>query len=730
MTNSHTTFRTCNLCEAMCGLKIQWQGSQINKIQGDPDDVFSQGYICPKALALQDIYNDPDRLDRPLAKDAKGEWQPIEWNEAFDRVAEKINTIQAKHGRNALGVYLGNPNVHNLGFMVFGPLFLRALKTRNKFSATSVDQLPHQILASQLFGHQLQIPVPDLDRCDHFVMLGANPMASNGSMMSVPNIKARLKALGQRGKLVVIDPRRTETAKVATEHHFIRPGTDAMLLLAMINHLFTINGTRLGHLADAIDGLEGLDQHVAPYTPERLAPVIGISAAEIERLTAEFLAAEAPVMYGRMGCSVQEFGLLTQYLIMVFNLLTGRLDTPGGMMFPKPAVNVLAQSGPGQFNKTQSRVRQLPSFGSEYPVATLADEILTPGKDQIKGMVICAGNPVLSTPNGKRLDSAFEQLDFMVAIDFYLTETTRHADIILPPVSPVERDHYDIVFNNLAIRNTAKFSPALFRANSALEETQRVQEWEIYAELASRIDENAASQAQAMAQIGLRGLLDNLLKAGPYDLSLRDLKEHPHGIDLGPLLTCLPEKLTHSDKKIHLEPDFFLGDLTRLEAALARQETRLTTSSDDTHSFLLIGKRHLRDNNSWLHNSERLSKGKSRFAATISPTDAKALTLREGAKIKVTSKVGSIELPVAISDDMMPKVISIPHGWGHDRTNSRWRVAEKNPGVSVNDITDHEFIDALSGNAALNGLSVQVEKIADAPESTKPRTKRAVASES
>ncbi len=690
--------RTCNLCEAICGLEIEHDGQQIISIKGDKNDPFSRGHICPKAVALQDIHEDPDRLRQPIKK-VDGQWQKISWKEALDEVATKLRATQQAHGNDSVGVYLGNPNVHNTGSMLFSRHLLRALKTRNKFSATSVDQLPHHLIALKLFGHQFQIPVPDIDRCDHFLMIGANPMASNGSIMTVPDVRHRLKAIKEKGgKLVVIDPRRSETAEVANEHVFIRPGTDALLLSAMIQEMYAANLVSKHRLHEATDGLDGLATRFAAFTPEAVADSTGISAADIRRLTHEFCAAENPVIYGRMGVSVQAFGTLSQYLIMLINILRGRLDEPGGLMLTTPAVDTLAITGPGHFDRSRSRVRQLPSFTGEYPVAALAEEILTPGDGQIRALLTIAGNPILSTPNGRQLDKAFEQLDFMVSIDFYLNETTQHADIILPPVSPLEREHYDVIFHMLAVRNSSRYADALFEKDKNARH-----DWEIFLDLTERLAP-AKTPAQWLQHRSRRLMspkrtLNYLLKRGPYKLSLKALRDTPQGIDLGPLKPQLPQALSHKDKRIHLETEFFLPDLQRLENVL--QENH-----DPADSMLLIGRRHVRSNNSWLHNSRRLVKGKDRCTAQIHPKDAARMGLDNGHPVRITSRVGSIVLPAEITDSMMPGVISVPHGWGHKRDGVELSIAKEHAGVSVNDLTDETSLDALSGNAALNGLPV------------------------
>ena len=719
MSADRTHHRTCTLCEAMCGISIEVQNETIKSIKGDPDDPFSRGHICPKAVALKDLYEDPDRLRTPMQK-RDGEWLPLDWETALDIAAAGLRKSRENHGNDSVGTYSGNPNVHNTGALLMGPPLLRALRTRNKFSATSVDQLPHHIVAWKLFGHQLRIPVPDIDHCDHFVMLGANPLASNGSIMSVPDVKKRLRAVQKRGKVVVIDPRRSETGELADQHIFIRPGSDVLLLLAMIHELYAQNLVNPGSVEKLLDTpAASLAEHFQAWTPERAASATGIPADQIRALVSDFCAADAPVLYGRMGVSVQAFGTLCQYLISLFNILSGRLDVPGGLMFTQPAVNVLAQTSPGNMGRYHSRVRKLPEFGGELPVATLAEEILTPGEGQIRAMLLMAGNPVLSTPNGEQLEQAFAQLDFMVSIDFYINESNRHADIILPPVSPLEREHYDVIFHLLAVRNTSRYAPALFERPA-----DGRHDWEILQGLQQRLAPARGLKdrvGQKLSQtFGPAGMLDLLLRTGPYGgglnpikgLSLSKLKKHPHGIDLGPLKPALPKALHHRDRKIHLNTEFFLADLARVKETFSNTEN---AAKKGEHGMLLIGRRHVRSNNSWLHNSHRLVKGKSRCLALIHPEDAQKLGHRDEAdslQLRVKSRVGEVEIEASISDEIMPGVISIPHGWGHNKSDTSWKTAQANAGVSVNTLTDELSIDALSGNAALNGVPVAVKRVA------------------
>ncbi|MGB8646961.1 MAG: molybdopterin oxidoreductase family protein [Anaerolineae bacterium] len=700
-------YRTCNLCEAMCGLEIVMNGEQITAIRGDKADPFSQGHICPKATALQDVYADPDRLKMPLRRTATG-WESIGWDEAFDEVAANLKRIQTTHGPHAVATYLGNPNVHNLGSALVGPVLLRALHTPNHFSATSVDQLPHHVAARLMFGHQLVLPIPDVDRTDYFLIMGANPAASNGSMMTAPGIEKRLKAIRQRGgRVVLVDPRRSETAALADRHIPIRPAADVLLLLALLRTILAEGLANPGRLAEFTVGLEGLADLVSPYTPAAVSRATGIEVAVIEQLAREFAAAPSAVCYGRVGLSTQPFGGLCQWLINVLNIITGNLDRPGGAMFTTPALDVVDAPRAGKHGRWRSRVRGLPEFAGELPVAALAEEITTPGEGQIRALVTVAGNPVLSTPNGRQLDAALDTLEYMVAIDIYLNETTRRANIILPPTTGLETEHYDLFFHMLAIRNTTKYSPALYPPSP-----EQRHDWQIYRALAERLatPEHPYDARHPMNQMPPAGLLDFSLRRGPYGkegLTLDKLKAEPHGIDLGPLQPRLPERLFTEDGKIHVIPEPYVGDLARVHKVFFEQEQGV-----GDFDLALIGRRHVRSNNSWMHNSERLVKGKDRCTLLIHPDDAAARRLADGQRVAVESRTGRIELAVECDPGIMRGVVSIPHGWGHDRAGVRLGVAQQHPGVSVNDLTDETQVDALTGNAVLSNVPVRVTALA------------------
>lgn len=692
--------RACHLCEAICGLTLETTQAEdgslaITSIKGDPLDTFSRGHICPKAVALQDIQNDPDRLHQPMLR-VGSEWQPIAWEDAFALVAEKLAGIQARYGQNSVAVYQGNPSVHNYGLMTHSNYFLGLLKTRNRFSATSVDQLPHHLSSHLMYGHGLLLPIPDIDHTDFMLILGGNPLASNGSIMTVPDVEKRLKAIQARGgKVVVVDPRRSETAAIADQHLFVRPGGDAALLFGLLNTLFAENLTRASHLP--VDGLDDVRRAIAGFTAEAMSRQCALPAEQIRQLARDFAAADRAVCYGRMGVSTQAFGTLCHWLVQLINLVTGNLDRPGGALCTTPAVDLVASTSGGHFNRWQSRVSGRPEYGGELPVSALAEEMLTEGEGQIRALVTVAGNPVLSTPNGRQLEQALDGLEFMVSVDLYINETTRYADLILPSTSALENDHYDTTFNMFAVRNVSRFNRAILpKPDGALHD------WEIFVGLAKAF---AAHTGVALKPtLPPAQMIDFGLRAGVYgdtsshQLSVAMLAEHPHGVDLGPLTPNLVARLKTANGRVQAAPAVILADLARFTAQPLPPADEL----------LLIGRRHVRSNNSWMHNYHRLVKGKPRHQLLMHPEDLARRQLSDGQRVKVSSRIGMIEVEVAASLDMMPGVVSLPHGWGHGRPGVQMTIASRQPGASANDLTDERQLDELSGNAALNGVPVHV----------------------
>jgi anaerobic selenocysteine-containing dehydrogenase len=747
---TRTAFRTCPLCEAGCGLEITVKGEpgaeEIGRIRGDMADVFSHGYLCPKGSTLKHLHDDPDRLRRPLVK-RNGEFVEVSWPEAFAAVERGLVPVIERHGRQAVGTYLGNPGAHNLSALLYNRLMLQALGTLNRFSASTVDQAPKQVASGWLFGSPTAVAVPDLDRTDHLLMLGANPYASNGSLCTAPDFPGRLEAIRARGgKVVVVDPRRTKTAEMADEWVGIRPGTDAQLLMAMVHVLYEEGLARPGdHVAAWLDGFDDLRALAVPFTPEAVAPVCGVDAGTIRRLARELAAAPTAAVYGRIGTCVQEFGTLASWLVDALNILTGNLDRPGGAMFPLPAAGGggrrTTPGGKGfRTGRGHSRVRGLPEVMGEYPAAAMSEEIETPGDGQIRALVTVAGNPVLSTPNSGRLDAALAQLEFMVSVDIYLNETTRHADVILPPPSNLRRGHYDVALLGFAVRNVANYSaPVLAPVEGEPDE------WEILCTLAL-IAQGAGADAdpavlddmavQGMVQAAVmdpssnvhgrdpdalfaalsvrRGperMLDFMLRTGPYGdgfgadpdgLSLDVLEANPHGVDLGPLQPRLPGVLRTRSARIDLCAPELVADVPRLVATLDRPQG----------GMVLVGRRDLRSNNSWMHNINVLVKGKARCTLHVHPDDAARLGLTNGAPARVASRVGTLEVPVEVTDSIIPGVVSIPHGWGHDAEGARMAVAAANAGVNSNLLADEAELDPLSGNAVLSGIPVTVVPVA------------------
>lgn len=714
-------YRTCPLCEATCGLEIEVKDDgSIGRIRGDREDVFSKGFICPKGSTVKQLHEDPDRLRTPLVRGEDGELHPATWDEAFAEIERRLVPILTEHGRDSVAVYLGNPTVHNLSASLYSRFVIRALGTHNVFSASTVDQRPKEVSSGLMFGTMISWPVPDLDRTSHLLMLGANPYESNGSLATAPDWPGRLEGIVERGgKVVVVDPKRTKTADMASEHVPIRPGTDALLLMAMVNVLVTEDLVDLGAAEPHLAGVDEVRAVCTPFTPEAVAPVTGIDAETIRRMTRELAAAPAAAVYGRIGTCTQEFGTLASWLVDVLNAFTGNLDKPGGAMWAKPAAmgaNTNGTPGKGRgvkLGRRQSRVRGLNETYGEFPVSVMAEEMDTPGEGQVRAFVCLAGNPALSTPNSDRLARALEKLEFMVSVDIYVNETSRHADVILPGSSPLERSHYDVGFYQFSLRNVANYSPPLLPPSEG-----SMDEWKVLAKLAliaqgmgadadpaivddmaikALADRNGFDIATLGDRVGPERMLDYLLRTGPYELSLDELLEHPHGIDLGALEPRLPEMLRTPSGKIELAPEPLIADVPRLEAALDRRANG---------GFVLIGRRHLRSNNSWMHNINVLVKGKPRCTLQVHPDDAARLGLNGSAK--VSSRAGAVIVPVEVTDAMMPGVVSLPHGWGHDVPGVQTEIARANAGVNSNVLADEELMDPLSGNAVLNGIPVEV----------------------
>jgi anaerobic selenocysteine-containing dehydrogenase len=736
-------YHACPLCEATCGLEIRTRGRAVVAIRGDADDVFSRGFICPKGYAVKELDADPDRLRTPLIK-RNGQFEPATWEEAFGEIDRRLTPILRERGRDAVAVYLGNPSAHNMQLSIFDAVLLRGLGSKNIYSASTVDQMPKQVAVGLMFGTVLSTPVPDLDRTDYLLVLGADPFVSNGSLMTAPDTPGRLRAILRRGgRVVVIDPRRSRTAAEASEHHYIRPGSDAYFLFAIVHTLFAEGLVRLGRLAEHTAGVETMQTLAQDFAPEAVAARCGIAADAIRGIARGLATAERAAVYARIGTCTQEFGTTASWLVDVINVLTGHLDQPGGAMFTRPATGSPHTRGAGgrgkgvRFGRRYSRVRQAPEIYGELPAACLAEEIETAGDGQVRALITIAGNPVLSTPNGGRLDGALDTLEFMLSLDIFVNETSRHADVILPGLSPLEQSHYDVLLRQLAIRNVATYSAPVFDAPPA-----QWPEWRTLLRLTGivtgqgaaadvdalddfvimqRIEQEVGAPAspihgrdagEILAALaprrGAERHLDFMLRTGPYGdafgarpdgLTLAQLEAQPHGIDFGPLAPRIPEVLRTPSGKIELAPAPLVADVDRLRAGLAAP----------ADGMVLIGRRDLRSNNSWMHNAPVLVKGKVRCTMLIHPSDATRFGLADGALARVSSRAGTVAVPVEITDAIMPGVVSIPHGWGHDLPGIRLAVASEHAGVNCNRLVDETMLDPLSGNAVLNGVPVSIE---------------------
>jgi anaerobic selenocysteine-containing dehydrogenase len=698
MNITRTAYRICPLCEACCGLEIKVSGPDIISIKGDTQDIFSKGYICPKAVALKDLHNDPDRLRQPLIK-RDGQFIAATWEQAFDEIAAKLPNIQQARGKDAIAVTVGNPAAHKIGLLLYFTRLARTLATKNIFSASTLDQMPKQLSSGLLFGSWLSIPVPDIDRTDLLIVLGANPMVSNGSLWTVPDFRGKAKALKARsGKLIVIDPRHTETAAIADQHHFIRPGSDVFFLSALANVILNERGAKLGRLSeyigDAQKDLARVKQAVGAFSVDAAARRCAIPVDAIRAMADLLLSTPRAVLYGRIGTCTQRYGTVCSWLIDIINIVSGHLDVEGGAMFPKAPAFANNTQGEGfkgkgiSVGRHHSRVTGAPEIYGELPMGLLSEEIETPGAGQIKALITVASNPVLSAPDGERLSKALAQLDFMVSIDIYLNETTRFADIILPGLSPLEEAHYDVAFPQFSYRNQARMSQPVFEPPS-----NQMPEWKILSKLTEIMGGPKASSVSSPIE-----LLDQGLKAGPYALSTEQLLAAPHGIDLGPLQPRLPEMLRTPSGHIDLAHPTLLADL-----ALAANELH-----DKAPRFVVVGRREVRSNNSWMHNLPTLAKGPFRCTALMHPSDAQALNAQDGCWVRLMRSGRHIDIQIELSETMMPGVVSVPHGWGHNKLGAQLSVAEKRPGANLNELFDAHEIDPLSGNSVLSGQAIEV----------------------
>ena len=737
--------RTCSLCEAMCGLHVHVENGRVARIRANEDDVWSRGYICPKGTTLGHLHEDPDRLRRPLVRDGSS-WREVTWPQAFAEIERRLRPVLARGDRTALSCYIGNPTAHNFSLSRYVPAFVAMSQLPRLYSAGTVDQWPKNVAVALMYGGMWTIPLPDLDRTDHLLVLGANPHASQGSLLAAPDILGRFDAIRRRGgKVVVVDPRRTGTVRHADAWIPIRPGTDAALLMAMVHVLFAEGRVKLGALEGRVRGVAEVERLSRPFTPEAVADTCQVPTATIRTLARELADARRGAVYGRIGTCNQEFGTLASWLVEVLNILTGNLDREGGSMFSNPIAWSLTSLTPPEFadgftfGRWKSRVRGAPEVLGQVPVSCMAEEIATPGPGQIQALVTIAGNPVLSSPDAARLDAALPQLECMVSLDNWRNETTRHAHVILPGLSVLEQPHYDELIWSWAVRNAGKYSPPVFEP-----EPGRPHEWEILLTLAALLNGMPAADINAHAlddlffgglcaaaaarkgspiagrdpgeiaahhrERGPRRILDLQIRTGPWGdgyganpggLTLAALEAAPNGIDRGALTPQLDQVLTTPSGKVELAPEHITQDLPRLAQRLGRAEPPL----------VLVSRRHLRSNNSWMHNVAPLVTGKDRCTLLVHPDDAARFGLRDGGRARVASRAGSIQVPVEVTDEMMPGVVSLPHGWGHDKDGAQLGVASKHAGACNNVLAPGELVDVPSGNAVVNGIPVEIAAV-------------------
>lgn len=746
--DSQRHYRICPLCEACCGLEVRSRDQQVISVRGWAGDVLSDGYLCPKGVALKDLHEDPDRLRQPLIRRGgrNSPLQPASWDEAYALIAARLPPLLAEHGRDSLALVAGNPSAHKMGLLLYFARLARAVGSKNVYSASTLDQMPRQLASGLLYGHWLSVPLPDLPRTDFMLILGANPVASNGSMWTVPDFRGKARALRERGgRLVVIDPRRTETADLADQHLAIRPGADALLLAAMIHTLFAEERVTLGRAAAWIAeaDVQALREALAPFTPEAVAGRCGISAEQITTLARDFAAAPRACAYGRIGTCTQSLGTLATWLIDLLNILTGRLDVEGGLMFAQAAAfaaNTQGTPGRGRGVATgrhRSRVSGAPEVFGELPIVKLAEEIETPGPGQVRAAIVMSANPVLSAPGGERLAQALQGLDFMVSLDIYCNETSRLADVILPGLSPLEEGHYDVPFPQLSWRNQARYSRPVFEPAAG-----QPAEWQSLLQLIAIVQGRGALAGQDLQALddellsddlrrqgladaapvlaalkpwtGPERLVDLALRSGPYGegwgdgfgkqpggLNLARVADAQGGIDLGALSPRLPGMLRTPTGRVDIAHPMLLADLPR---ALAE----LQAPAPAAGQLSLIGRRDSRSNNSWMHNLPTLAKGPERCTLQLHPDDAQRLGLVEGASAQLSGRQGRISAPVEITERVRPGVACLPHGWGHDLPGSRLSLAAQRPGANLNAVLDDGLIDPLSGNAVLSGVAVSV----------------------
>jgi anaerobic selenocysteine-containing dehydrogenase len=730
--NSSNVFtRNCPLCEGMCGVKISVADDTVTRVRPNEEDTWSRGHICPKGTVLGALHHDPDRLHHPVIREGSS-FREVSWEAAFERLTELSSRVRERYGIEGFASYGGNMVGKDATLGRYAGLLFRTSGIRQIYSSSTVDQQPKNVSCQLMFGNQWKIPIPDIDRTELFLIFGANPAASKGSILSHQDVMRGIRELRRRGgRVIVIDPVRTATAQAADQWIGVRPGSDAALLLAIANVLFTENRIRLGHLADLVTGLDEVRALAARFSPERVAGFCGVTADTIRGLAHELARVDRAAIYGRIGLCTQEFGTLASWMIDVLAILTGNLDRPGGSMWSTPVsaeVDMLAGYPAGApIIVGKSRVRGARGVLGRLPSACLAEEIDTPGAGQIKGLLTIASNPVLSAPESERLAAALPLLECMVSLDNYINETTRHAHVIFPSVSLLEASHFDTWSWIFCLTSGGHYSPPLFKP------VGRPEPWEVVARVGSILggkpeaDPAAVDDAYFSGLAKARGIepavalaaspthghdriIDLAIRTGafgdrygaiPDGLNLDSFRNQPNGLILGLTQPQAHKGFPTPSGKIELAHDLILEDVPRLEAALEATRPEL----------VLVSRRHLASMNSWMHNVDVLMKGKERCTLQLHPEDAARLGVEDGDMVEIESASGAITAPAEVTSHIRPGVVCMPHGWGHSDPGARQRVARAHAGSNINVLSPGTLVDVVSGNAVLNGIAVQVRRV-------------------
>ncbi|MFN8159440.1 MAG: molybdopterin-dependent oxidoreductase [Solirubrobacterales bacterium] len=710
----------CRVCEPFCGMVATVEDGRLAKLRPDPEHPLSAGFACPKGIAMTGVQSDPDRVLHPLRRAGGGSFERVSWEAALGEIAERLDRIRSQHGGESIGWYMGNPGAFSYSHPIWSKGFIDALGSSHYYTASSQDVSNRFAASHFLYGSPFLVPIPDLERTDLLLLVGANPLVSHGGVMSAPRIKDQLHAITARGgRVVVVDPRRSETA-AAFEHLAIAPDADAWLLLSLLAVIFEEGLEDVEALRSQTAGAEALRALAAPHPPEATERRTGIGAAEARGLARDLAAAERAAVYGRTGSCLGRHGTLVSFLLDALNAVTGNLDSPGGAMFGDPPLDfegIVHRLGLATYARVRSRVGGFPEVLGSLPASLMAKETTTPGPGQLRALFVSAGNPVLSVPNGPELVEAMERLDLCVAIDLYVSDTARHADFVLPATTMYEREDLPLPFLGLFTKPFITFTEAVVEPSG-----EARQEWEIIEDISRRIGVVPSSipLARLLGRAGLRlsprTLVDLLLRTGPKGdlfglrrggLSLAELRRNPHGVVLAEHLRAgvMKGKLRTRDRRVRLDVPEIRDEVGRLAA---RPE------SGAEMPLRLIGLRELRSHNSWMHNAALLMRGGREHSARIHPEDGAAAGVEDGAACRLVSAHGAIQTVARLTDEVTRGTVAVPHGWGH---SGGWQIANEAGGANVNELvsSEPEDLERLAGMAFMNGVPVRLEAVAAVP---------------